>query len=761
MKPLALAAAGAVWYTGATRPPESAPMRLTFFAALMLLASPVTARAGEVSFERDVLPVLTRAGCNAGACHGNLNGKGGLKLSLKGEDIAGDYAALTRDMLARRADPIRPDESLLLKKATAQVPHEGGARFARSSGEYAILRDWVSRGCRQDTPGGPALAKLVVAPASKILVDPADRFRVSAVAHFSDGTARDVTPLAAFEFTAVGVAKVTPEGEVIREQTGEVVLLVRYLTMVEPVRIVFLPDRPIPDMGNLVANNEIDRLVFAQLKELRLKPAELAADHVFLRRAFLDAVGILPTPAETRAFLSDTDPKKRETLIDALLARPEFAEFWAQKWSDLLRNEEKALDKKGVAVFYRWIAAQLAADRPLNEFARDIIAARGSTYANPPANFWRAIRDPLQRSESVAQVFLGTRIGCARCHNHPFDRWTIDDYYGFGALFARVDYRVLENTKRDMLDKHEFVGEQIVWQNRTAEVPNPRTKQNAKPRFLGAPTPDIGDGDRLGAVAEWVASPTNPFFARAQANRIWLHLMGRGLVDPNDDFRATNPPSNPALLDWLAKDFASGGFRLKRTVKTIMSSRTYQLAATARDRSTMGDDLHNSHATVQPLEAEQLLDALAQVTGVPVQFKGYPLGMRANQIPAPPQSGRRGFEGMGEKFLKAFGKPDRLLTCECERNDDPGLLQAFQLITGELMNSLVRDSDNRLGKMLAAGKSDTEMLEEFYLSALCRSPTAVESKKLLAYLAVAPDRRAAWEDVLWALLNSKEFLLRR
>src|SRR5262249_12333109 len=368
---------------------------------------------------------------------------------------------------------------------------------------------------------------------------------------------------------------------------------------------------------------------------------------------------------------------------DSLLERPEFAEYWAQKWSDLLRNEEKALDKKGVAVFYRWIAAQLAADRPLNEFARDILAARGSTYANPPANFWRAIRDPLQRSESVAQVFLGVRVGCAKCHNHPFDRWTIDDYYGFAALFTRIDYRVLENNRKDNLDKHEFVGEQIVWQNRTAEMQNPRTKRDAKPKFLGAPTPEMGDNDdRLAAAADWIAPRDNPFSARAQANRIWLHLMGRGLVDPNDDFRATNPPTNPELLDWLAADFAKGGFRLKRTVKTIMTSRTYQLAATVRDRPIMSHDLHHSHPPLPPLEAEQLLDALAQVTGVPVQFKGSPLGLRANQIPAPPQTGRRfGGEGVAEKFLKAFGKPDRLLTCECERNDDPGLLQAFQLIT--------------------------------------------------------------------------------
>jgi hypothetical protein len=737
-------------------------MHVTFLAPLLVLASPPTAAGGDVSFARDVLPVLTRAGCNAGACHGNLNGKGGLKLSLKGEDAAADFAALTRDMLARRADPIRPDDSLLLKKATAQVPHEGGARFTKTGGEYAVLRAWIARGCNSDGPGGPELTKLVVAPASTILVDPADRFRVSAVAHFSDGTTRDVTALAAFEFTALGVAKVTPDGEVIRERTGEVVLLVRYLTHVEPVRIVFLPDRPIPDTGTLIANNEIDALVFARLKELRLKPADLAADHVFLRRAYLDALGLLPTPAETRAFLADPDPKKRDRLSDALLARPEFAEYWAQKWSDLLRNEEKALDKKGVAVFYRWIAAQLAADRPLNAFARDVIAARGSTYANPPANFWRAVRDPLQRSESVAQVFLGVRIGCARCHNHPFDRWTIDDYYGFGALFARVEYRVVANARQDNLDAHEFVGEQFVWQNRTAELPNPRTKRAAKPRFLGAPTPDMGDADdRLGAVADWVAAPTNPFFARAQANRIWLHLMGRGLVDPNDDFRATNPPSNPELLDWLAADFARGGFRLKRTVKTVMASRTYQAAAAARDRGATGDDLYHAHALVRPLEAEQLLDALAQVSGVPVRFAGYPLGTRAHQVPAPPQSGRGGFEGMGERFLKAFGKPERLLTCECERNDDPGLLQAFQLITGELMNALVRDPDNRLGKMLSAGASDTEMLEEFYLAALCRAPTAAESKTLLAYLSAAKDRRAAWEDVLWALLNSKEFLLRR
>jgi hypothetical protein len=665
-------------------------------------------------------------------------------------------------MLARRTDTHRPDNSLLLLKATGQVPHEGGVRFTPTSPEYSVLRRWIANGCPADPPGGSTLTKLDVTPPGKILVDPADRFRVTAAAHFSDGTVRDVTALAAFDFTSTGVAKATPAGEVVREQLGETVLLVRYLGHVAPVRVVFLPDRPVPDTSAEPAPTEIDRLILAQLRELRLRPAQLAPDHVFLRRAYLDAIGTLPTPAETRAFLADPRPDKRDRLVEALLARPEFAEYWAQKWSDLLRNEEKALDRKGVAVFYRWIAAQLAADRPLNEFARDVLAARGSTYANPPANFWRAVRDPLQRAESVAQVFLGVRVGCARCHNHPFDRWTMDDYYGFAALFSRIDYRVLENTRRDNLDKHEFVGEQVVLQTRDGEMTHPRTKGPAAPRFLGAPTPALGPGaDRLTALADWVAAPDNPFFARAQVNRIWLHLMGRGLVDPNDDFRATNPPTNPALLDWLAKDFAAGGFRLKRTVRRVMTSRAYQLTATTRDPAVMGDDLHNSHAYVAPLEAEQLLDALSQVTGVPARFRGYPLGLRANQIPAPPQSGRRGGDGMGERFLKVFGKPDRLLTCECERNDDPGLLQAFQMITGDLQNAMIREPDNRIGGLIAAGRTDAEMLDEFYLAALCRPPAGAETKKILAYLAGAKDRRAAWEDVVWALVNSKEFLLRR
>jgi len=737
-------------------------LRLLVTLLGMVLVEGPRMLAAEVSFEREVIAVLARAGCSAGACHGNLNGKGGFKLSLRGEDPATDYRMLTRDVLARRIDPHQPEQSLLLLKATAQVPHEGGVRFTAQSPEYAILHAWIAAGCPTDPPQTPKLTRLEVTPAQQILVDPADRVRITAIAHFADGSQRDVTALANLEFTTLGVAQVTAMGEVRRERFGETVLIVRYLSQVAPVRIVFLPDRPVPDFAQRPVNQEIDRRVFAQLEQLRLPPAELAPDPVFVRRAYLDAIGLLPTPEETRAFLADTDPHKRDKLIDHLLARPEFAEFWAQKWSDVLRNEEKALDRKGVAVFYRWLAAQIAADRPLNEWARDILTATGSTYAHPPANFWRAVRDPLQRAESVAQVFLGIRIGCARCHNHPFDRWTMDDYYGLAAVFARLDYRIVENKRRDELDQHEFVGEQIVFQNRTGEVRHPRTGQPAAPRFLGGPPrPDLANRDRLAAFADWLTAPDNPYFAPAQVNRIWLHLLGRGLVDPNDDFRLTNPPTNPELLDWLARDFVAGGFRLKRTVRQIMTSQVYQLASGRSPTGEPGEEVHWARAGVRPLQAEQLLDALAQVTQVPVPFKGYPLGLRANQIPAPPQSGRRGFDGVGERFLQVFGKPERLLTCECERSTDPGLLQAFQLTTGELIDTLIRQRDNRIGRHLAAGTADAAVLDELYLAALCRPPTPAEATRLLAYVRSASDRRAAWEDVLWAVVNSKEFLLRR
>jgi hypothetical protein len=507
------------------------------------------------------------------------------------------------------------------------------------------------------------------------------------------------------------------------------------------------------------AFNVVDRLLYERQKALRLAPSALAPDHVFLRRAYLDALGLPPTLDEVRSFLADTRPDKRERLVDALLRRPEFADFWALKWSDLLRNEEKVLDRKGVALLHGWLRRSFAEGKPLNEMARELLAGRGSTYVNPEANYYRALRDPYVRAEATAQVFLGTRLQCAKCHNHPFDRWKQDDYHAFAALFARLDYRIVENNRRDKLDKHEFDGEQIVYQTRDGELPHPRTREPVPPRFLGSAAP-VADADRLRALADWVAAPNNPFFARAQANRVWAHLMGRGLVDPLDDFRASNPPSNVALLDALAQELSGHNFDLRHLVRLIMTSRSYQLSATPND--TNGDDETNfARALVRPLQAEVLLDAQAQVIGAAPRFAGFPEGTRAVQLPGVAVPQRRRSTTEAERFLLAFGKPVRSLSCECERSDDATPQHALLLLSGEPLNGMLRAPDNRLGKLLAAGKTDAEIIEELFLAALCRAPTAAEREGVLARLARAKDRRAGLEDLLWALVNSKEFLLRQ
>jgi hypothetical protein len=735
--------------------------RIGLVAAACLLLTARALPAETVSFRNDVMAVLSKAGCNAGACHGNQNGKGGLKLSLRGEDPAWDYNALTRDGLGRRTDRLHPAESLILRKPTATIPHEGGRRFGTDSPEYAVLLRWVRAGTPDDLPGTPALVGLDVTPAEQVLLEPADGVRVRVRATFSDGSRRDVSRLAVYE-TSNQVATVTPAGEVRRQQTGETAILVRYLDRQAVVRLAFVPARPGYAWHDVPEANFIDHHVFARLRALRMRPSDLCTDSVFLRRAYLDTLGILPTAGEARAFLGDPRPDKRARLIDELLQRPEFADFWALKWSDLLRSEEKVLDPKGVQVFHEWLRQSIADGKPLNEFARELIAARGSTYAEPPANFYRALRDPQARAEAVAQVFLGVRLQCAKCHNHPFDRWTQDDYHSLAAFFARVQYRIVENNRRDKFDKHEFDGEQVVWLDRESEWHHPRSGAVMAPRFLGGPAPDLAArADRLQALADWVAAPDNPFFARTQVNRVWYHLMGRGIVDPDDDFRASNPPVNEPLLEALRQDFAAHHFDLRHLVRTILTSRTYQLSAVPND--TNGDDETNfSHALVRPLQAEQLLDALTQVTGVPAEFNGQPEGVRAGQLPGVRgPGGRRQQATPGERFLRAFGKPDRLLSCDCERSDDATLGQALQLITGEMLNDMLARKDNRLGKVLAAGKPDREIVEEFYLAALSRPPTGREAAAAEALLHRGKDRRAALEDLVWGLVNAKEFLLRR
>jgi hypothetical protein len=737
------------------------PMRR--FAVILLLIAPMApVRAGDnpvASFDRDVMAVLSKAGCNLGACHANTNGKGGFKLSLRGEDPAGDYAALVRQADQRRIDIFDPDASLILQKPSGRVVHQGGVRFHRDSLEYRLLQDWIAAGAPGPNAALPAAVKLIVEPASAILVQPAGEVRLTVIAQFADGEQRDVSQLACYE--ATNRKATIDEGLVRFEAFGQTTVIVRYLHLQVPVSLAYLPDRPDFEWNGLQPQGVIDTLIDANLQALRMNPSPTCDDGTFIRRATLDAIGLLPTADESRAFAADPSPDKRERLIDALLARPEFAEHWALKWSDLLRNEEKVLDAKGVDVFYAWIRDGIAAAKPLDQFVRELVASRGSTYENPPANFYRANRDPLTRGETAARLFLGVRLQCARCHNHPYDRWTQDDYYNWAALFGRIDYKVVDNKRKDKFDKHEFDGEQIVEIKSEGEVKNPRTNKDASPRFLGAQTPPMDStADRLLPLAEWLASPENELFVKSQANFVWYHLLGQGLVEPIDDFRLTNPASNPPLLDALAAELAAHEFDLRQMVRNIMASRTYQ--ASAEPNETNGVEEYNfSRAIIRRLPAETLLDAQCQVLGVAAEFNGYPEGTRAGQVRGAQRVRPRDQRPTAaERFLKTFGKPDRLLACECERSNETTLKQAFTLIGDEGLNELLGAEGSRLQELVHSLLPNADVVTELYWSALSRPPTSEELSAAEALLASGEDRPVLLQDLAWAILNSKEFVFR-
>jgi hypothetical protein len=757
-------------------------LALALTGSLVRVPRATGSEALPVSFRNDIMAVLSKAGCNSGACHGNQNGKAGFKLSLRGQDGEFDLKALTRDMFARRVDPNDPDQSLVLLKATTQLAHEGGLRFRKGSAEYEMLRRWIADGAPDDADTAPRLHRLEVSPLEAILIEPVQQLQLRARAFYSNGTERNVTSLAVYEPASTSV-KVSHDGLVTREAPVETTVLVRYLDQQVPVRLAFIPARPGFAWKKTPAHNFVDEQVFAKLKTQRMNASELCSDSEFIRRASLDLLGLLPTPEEARAFVSDARSsaparsggqgslqslqRRRAKLIDALLERPEFAEFWALKWSDVLRNEEKVLDRKGVQAYYQWIRGSLAENKPLDQFVRELVSARGSTYLNPPANFYRANRDAVTRAEATAQLFLGTRLQCAKCHNHPFDRWTQADYYDWADVFSRVQYKVLENNRRDGLDSHEFVGEQIVYLARSGDVTNPRTGKPAQARFLGEPSGPYPlkarnakpESDSLAALAVWLTSQPN--FARSQVNWVWFQLLGRGIVDPIDDFRPTNPPSHPELLAELARDFSRSQFDLRHLIRRIMNSRTYQLSAEPT-RDNADDQINFSHALPRRLSAEQMLDTQHQVLGVAAKFSGYPAGLRAAQLPGGSPVRRNEIKmGGSEKFLAMFGKPARLLACECERSSETTLGQTFQLISSPEINALLTNQENRLTTLLASGRSNADLVTELYWTALSRPPTSREAMEASKVIESSPDRRSGVEDVTWALLNAKEFVLRR
>lgn len=737
----------------------SAFLRVLLCSAWIGFAAEST--GGEVvSFRNDVMAVLSKAGCNAGACHGNANGKAGFKLSLRGENPELDFAALSHDQFNRRIDLIEPVQSLLLQKPTTQLAHEGGQRFKTNSWEFQVLLNWIAQGASNDTATAAKLDKLEVTPLEMVRVEPKREVQLSARATFTDGRSRDVTAIAVYE-SANPIVKITAGGLVQSELPGETTVLVRYLDRQVPVRLAFVPARPDFVWAAPRPNNYIDRFVFAKLERVRMNPSEMCSDEAFVRRAYLDLLGIVPSAEEARRFVLDPGSTKRSRLIDELLERPEFADFWALKWSDLLRAEERILDRKGIELFHHWVRQSIAEHKPIDQFAREILAARGSTYKNPPANFYRATRSPMERAEAAAQLFLGRRVQCAQCHNHPFDRWSQEDYYDWQRVFARLNYKVLENRRRDDNDSHEFKGEQIVFLAPSAEVKNPRTGATAKARFLGETEPcSSTNEDELLQLARWTTSPANPFFAKVQANRIWFHLFGRGIVEPIDDFRASNPPANPQLLDALAADFVSHGFDVRQLIRTITSSRTYQLAS-APTKDNREDDANFSHAYARRLTAEQLLDCQSAVLGVPAHFIGYPKGTRAIQL-AGALAERKRDDGKSEvdQFLASFGKPARLLPSECERSCEPTMGQAFQMMNGPVLNQMLGSKENVLSKLLDSGQSAEQIVSQLYWSALTREPRGGEAARFSKYLTDAGDRRAALEDLAWSLLNSKEFLFR-
>ena len=701
-----------------------------------------------VSFRRDVIASMNVGGCNAGACHGTPSGKNGFKLSLRGFDPAADFLQLTRDQFGRRTGKHNPEASLLLMKGIGAVPHEGGQRFGATSVPGEMRTAWLTEGLKDDAATLPPLKKIDVTPASRLLKAPSKWQQIAVVGTFGEVT-RDVTRLTVFSSSDPSIADVTPTGMVEFKRSGEVAILCRYLEELVAVRITYLEPRDGFVWPNPPEANFVDTHVFAKLKQMSIAPSGLSEEYEFVRRAYLDCIGRMPTTEEAKAFLADKDAKKRDKLVDKLVDMPEFADFWALKWADVLRSSRKTIQVKGSYGMQAWLRNHFQKNTPMDKIVQEIVTANGNTYNNPPANYYRIAKDPTALAETTAQLFLGVRMQCAKCHNHPFERWSQDDYYGMAAWFARV------KTKPEPSIGTKPPGApataEVVYTAREGEVTQPRTQKQMKPRYIGVGDADVKPGeDRRAVLAVWLTSGDNAFFGKSVVNRVWFHLMGKGIVDPVDDFRDSNPSCNDELLDALAKDFAKNKFDMKLLVKTIMKSRTYQLSAQPNDFNK-DDNKYFSHTVTKLLTAEQLLDAICDFTAVPEKFAGLPAGTRATALP----------DGeVNHPFLKAFGQPARELACECERESDGNLAQALQLINGPTVNEKVRNPNNRLGKMLAAKAKDDEILTELYYAALGRAPFDDEKQIALDHVNKRDDKRKAWEDVVWALINTREFLFR-
>ncbi len=711
----------------------------------------------ERSFANHIQPILVRAGCNSGACHGALAGKGGFKLSLRGYDSDADHFAMTRQALGRRIDREEPDASLLMKKATRAMPHGGGKRFAKDSENGKVLRDWIAGGAKEPKPTDATLEAIEVFP-PRLLVKPKDAFRVTVFGRYSDGTVEDVTRWAKYTSSEETVATVDEDGAVAVVGHGETAIAVLFGSRVVTATVTVPFADPVPDsaFANAAKNNFIDGPILDKLKLLRLPPSPGCTDAEFVRRAFLDACGILPKSAEIDAFLADKAGDKRTKLIDALLARPEYVDYWSHKWSDLLLISTRKLSQPSVWGFHRQIRTGVADNKPWDEFARDILTASGSTLSTG-SGYFVLHKDVSDLVESTALTFLGTSITCARCHNHPLEKWTQDQYWQMANLFGRVGLKHGDRPG-EVLVRSLDSGDALHLRRGVAMPPTP---------LGGKPMPADSVRDRRAYFADWLTQPDNPFFARAVVNRVWKNYMGRGLVESEDDLRDTNPPTNSELLDALTKDFVGHKFDLKHLMRAIMNSAAYRRSSKPLPGNA-DDDRFYSRYLLRRLTAEVILDAYSDIAGVPTEFGQlsigssggtatsalYPPGTRAMQLPdSQPVS----------RFLDAFGRAERSQTCSCEVTKDSSVTQALHLNNGQTLNDKLRDKNSVVNRWLADKLDDGEIVKRLFLSALARAPTATEGKSLTSALAEARKEsptahREAVEDAIWAVLTGKEFL---
>ncbi len=715
-----------------------------------------------MSFTRDVMPVLSKAGCNGGGCHGNQNGKGGFKLSLWGENPTLDHKNILSS--EKRANPSNPEVSKLLRKPTLLENHEGDKRFDLESEEYRILHDWLKLGAKNDVDSAPQLESIRIIPSSVLLSAPNKKINLQVKAKFSNGEEKDVSQWAVYESANLG-AEVSAGGELEFSQPGETTVFVRYMGGRASMRAALIKANDNYKWKGPSPKNEIDHYVFSKLKLFNQNPSAVSDDLTFLRRVSLDITGSLPSSDTARSFLSDKRKDKRSILIEELLKSEEYASFWALKWADLLRVEEKTLDSKGVEKIYGWLKEMIGSGKPLDQFTKDILCATGSTYNNPPANFYRALRAPVNRAEAVAQVFIGTRINCAKCHDHPFENVRQDDYYRFAAIFDAIDYEIIENKRKDGFDKHRFVGEQVIklvsadkFQNKFLK--DPRTKKPPEPGFLDSSSGPIKSFDnRLEEVADWITS--HPRFAKVQANRIWSNLVGQPLVDPIDDVRETNPASNPELLHFLSKELIESGFDQKHLIRLITNSITYQLSSDPGLVLNIGTDLTFARAKVMRYPAEVIIDAAHKSMSIEGEFSDSLKSKYAITMPGVDSVHLSKNPHENDKFLKIFGKPARLTNSDAERSNETTLAQVFELTAGKTLNTILSHQENKIGQLLKNGKDDLEIIDELYWSILTRPPVDEEWSAFLSYLNMSSNRRSALEDVAWSLLNAKEFLLRR